>query len=77
MAQRRVCLAPEVCKLLWHLVAHWHDLVRSARNSNIPASTNRLEDWFGRVKPRARLTQGLKTKAGSRHFVDLMARGMA
>lgn len=56
VAQGRVRLASEVRKLLWHLVTRWHDLVRS--NPKVPASTNRLEGWFGRVKPRACLTRG-------------------
>ena len=77
VAQGRVRLDPEVCKLLWHLVTRWHDLVRSQHNPKVPASTNRLEGWFGRFKPRARLTRGLKTEAGACHFVGLMARGMA
>ena len=33
--------------------------------------------WFGRFKPRARLTRGLKTEAGALNFVHLMARSMA
>ena len=33
--------------------------------------------WFGRFKPRARLTRGLKTEAGALNFVRLMARSMA
>ena len=77
VAQGRVRLHPEVGKLLWHLVTRWHDLVRSQHKPKVPASTNRLEGWFGRFKPRARLTRGLKTEAGARHFVGLMARGMA
>ena len=36
-----------------------------------------LEGWFGRFKLRARLTRGLKTEAGARQFMGLMARGMA
>ena len=58
VAQGRVRLDPEVCKLLWHLVARWHDLVRSQHNPKVPATTNRLEGWLGRFKPRARLTRG-------------------
>ncbi len=58
VAQGRVRLDPEVGKLLWHLVVRWHDLVRSQRNPKVPASTNRLEGWFGRFTPRARLTRG-------------------
>ncbi len=75
--QGRVRLHPEVRKLLWHLVERWHELVRSQDNPKVPASTNRLEGWFGRFKPRAHLTRGLKTEAGARNFVCLMARGMA
>ena len=75
--QGRVRLRPEVRKLLWHLVERWHELVRSQGNPKVPASTNRLEGWFGRCKPRARLTRGLKTEAGALNFVRLMARSMA
>ena len=75
--QGRVRLRPEVRKLLWHLVERWHELVRSQENPKVPASTNRLEGWFGRFKPRARLTRGLKTEAGALNFVRLMARSMA
>ena len=54
---------PEVRKLPWHL--------------KVPASINRIESWFGRFKPRVRLTRGLKIEDGTCHFVGLMARGMA
>ncbi|MXZ23470.1 MAG: hypothetical protein F4Y80_01165 [Caldilineaceae bacterium SB0665_bin_21] len=53
---------PDMRKLLWHLVERWHELVCSQGNSKVPAFTNRLEGWFGRVKPWARLTRGLKTE---------------
>ena len=49
--QGRVRLDPEVRQLLWHLVARWNDLVRSQRHPDIPASTHRLEGWFGRPGP--------------------------
>ena len=75
--QGRVRLRPEGRKLLWHLVERWHELVRSQENPTVPATTNRLEGWFGRFKPRARLTRGLKTEAGALNFVRLMARSMA
>ncbi len=55
----------------------WNDLVRSQRDPAVPTSTNRLEGWFGRFKPRARLTRGLKTEAGTLNFVQVMAHGMA
>ena len=56
--------------LLWHLMEGWNDLVRSQRDPAVPTSTNRLEGWFGRFKPRARLTRGLKTEAGTLNFVQ-------
>ena len=62
MMQGRVRLRPEVRKLLWHLMERGHELVRSQGNPKVPASTNRLEGWFGRFKPRARLARGLKTE---------------
>ena len=67
---------PEVRPRLWYLVTRWHDLVRSQHNPQVPTCTSRLEGWFGRFKPRVRLTRGLKTEAGARHFVDLMVRGI-
>ena len=41
-----------------------HEVVRSQGNPKVPASTNRLEGWFGRFKLRARLPRGLKTRRG-------------
>ena len=52
VAQGRVRLDPEVRKLLWHLVSRWNDLVRSQHHPKVSATTNRLEGWFGRLKPR-------------------------
>ena len=75
--QSRMRLQPEVRNLLWHLVEHWHDLVRSQGNPKVSASTTRLEDWFGHFKPRTRLTPRLKTETGALNFVRLMARGIA
>ena len=54
-----------------------HDLVRNQHNPKVPVSTNCLERGFGHFKSRAHLTRGLKTETGTRHFVSLMARGMA
>lgn len=41
----------------------------------VPSSTRWLEGWFGRVKPRARLTREMKTKAEALNFMRLMTRG--
>lgn len=62
---------------MWYLVTRLHDLVRSQRNPKVSTSTNRLDGWFGRFKSRAWLTRGLETEVGTRHFVGLMACGMA
>ena len=70
-------LHPEVRKRLWHLVERCHERVRSQGNPKVSASPHRLEGWLGRLKPRARLTRGLKTETGALNFVCLMARGMA
>ena len=77
VAQGRVRLKKPVRNLLFHLVEGWPDLVRSQHDPDVPASTNRLEGWLGRFKPRARLARGLKTEAGALNFVRLMAQGMA
>ena len=77
VAQGRVRLKEPVRNLLFHLVENWADLVRSGRDPDVPAPPNRIEGWFGRFKPRARLARGLKTEAGALNFVHLMAEGMA
>ena len=77
MLQGHVRLQPEVRKLLWHLMEHWHHLVRSQGNSKVPASNNRPEGWFDRFKPRDCQTQRLKTETGTLNFVRLIARGIA
>ncbi len=74
--QGRVRLRPEVRKLLCNLMERWYELIRSQGNPKVPASTNRLEGRFGRFKPRARLTQGLKTEVSALHFARLVARSM-
>ena len=73
----RVRLSPPVRGLLRHLMERWHDLVCSQRDPDILTNTNRLEGWFGRFKPRARLAQGFGTEAGALNFVRLMAHAMA
>ncbi len=77
VAQGRVRLRDPVCNLLFHLVENWANLVRCARDPDVSAPPNRIEDWFGRFKPRAWLARGLKTEAGAFNFVHLMAESMA
>jgi hypothetical protein len=72
--QSRVHLQPETRKQLRRVVERGHNLARSQGNLAVPASTNRLADWLGRVKPKARLTRGLKTETGVLNFVHRTAR---
>lgn len=51
VTQGWVRLDPEVCKLLWHLVTRWHDLVCSQRYPDIHVSTNRPEGGLGASTP--------------------------
>ena len=70
-------LSPPVLALVEHVMDRWNDLVRCVRDPTIPSSTNRLEGWFGRFKPRARLARGLKTPHGAQAFLHLLAGNLA
>ena len=70
-------LSPSVLALVEHVMDRWNDLVRCVRDSSAPSSTNRLEGWFGRFKPRARLARGLKTPQGTQAFLHLLAGHLA
>jgi len=70
-------LSPPVLALVEHVMDRWNDLVRCVRDPAIPSSTNRLEGWFGRFKPRARLARGLKTPQGAQAFLHLLAGNLA
>ena len=50
---------------------------RWQRGPAVPIGTNRLEGWCGWFKPRARLARGLKTEAGARNLLQLVAHAMA
>ena len=67
-------LSPPVLSLVEHVMDRWNDLVRCVRDPTIPSSTNRLEGWFGRFKPRTRLARGLKTPQA---FLHLLAGNLA
>ena len=75
--QGAVRLSPPVLALVEHVMDRGNDLVRCVRNPAIPASTNLLEGWFGRVKPRARRARGLKTPQGAQAFLHLLAGNLA
>ncbi len=73
LARERPPEAGPVLLTLWEAVMQG----RVRLYPKVPASTYRLEGWFGRFQPRGRLTRGLKTEAGALNFVCLTARGMA
>ena len=70
-------LSPPVLALVEHVMDRGNDLVRCVRDPAIPSSTNLLEGWFGRFKPRARLARGLKTPQGAQAFLHLLAGNLA
>ena len=72
-----VRLSPPVLALVEHVMDRGNDLVRCVRDPAIPSSTNLLEGWFGRFKPRARLARGLKTPQGAQGFLHLLAGNLA
>jgi len=70
-------LSPPMLALVEHVMDRWNDLVRCVRDPSVPSSTNLLEGWFGRCKPRARLARGLKTPQGAQAFLHLLAGNLA
>ena len=76
VAQGRVRLREPVRHLLFHLVENRADLVRSARDPDVPAPPNRIEGWFGRSGPVPG-GPGAEDRGGGPSFVHLMADGMA
>ena len=59
------------------LLVRGHNLLHNTRDPALPASTNWLEDWFGRFKLRPRLARGFGTEVGALSFVRLMVHAMA
>lgn len=65
-------LPPALRRLVVHLLERWHQLTVYQRQPGVPRSTNWLEGRFGRIKPRCRLTRGLKTDAGTVNFMAVV-----
>ncbi len=55
--------------LVQHFLERWNQMRIHCRAPDVPATTNRLEGRFGRLKPRVRRARGFPTVAGARHFL--------
>ena len=51
-------------RLAVHLQERWRQMTLHQREPGVPNTTNWLEGRFGRIKPRYRLTRGLKSVGG-------------
>ena len=65
-------LPDELRWAITHLLVKWRELTLHQRRANVPNSTNWLEGRFGRIKPRYRMTRGLKTDAGALNFMAVV-----
>ena len=64
---------PEELRLLAvRLLNRWRQMTLHQRSEGVPESTNWLEGRFGRIKPRYRMTRGLKTDAGAVNFMSVV-----
>ena len=59
-------------RLLVHLLERWRQLTVYQRQPGVPRSTNWVEGRFGRIKPRCRMTRGLKTDSGTANFMAVV-----
>ena len=55
--------------LVQHFLERWNQMRIHCRAPDVPATTNRLEGRFGRLKPRVRRARGFPTRAGARNFL--------
>ena len=65
-------LPSELKRLVIHLLERWRQMTLHQRRSGVPNSTNWLEGRFGRIKPRYRMTRGLKTDSGAVNFMAVV-----
>ena len=56
-------------RLVQHFLERWNQMRIHDRAPDVPATTNRLEGRFGRLKPRVRRARGFPTRAGARNFL--------
>ncbi len=69
---RDPALPRELRRLAVHLQERWRQMTLHQREPGVPNSTNWLEGRFGRIKPRYRLTRGLKSAAGAANFMAVL-----
>ena len=73
-------VAPEVPapkawrNLVQHFLERWNQMRIHGRAPDVPATTNRLEGRFGRLKPRVRRARGFPTRAGAHNFLHAVTR---
>ena len=65
-------LPRELRRLAVHLQERWRQMTLHQREPGVPNTTNWLEGRFGRIKPRYRLTRGLKSAAGAANFMAVL-----
>ena len=56
-----------------HFQERWRQMTLHQKEPEIPNSANGLEGRFGRIKPRYRLTRGLKSDAGAVNFMAVLS----
>ena len=70
---RDPALPRELRRLAAHFQERWRQRTRHQKEPEIPDSANGLEGKFGRIKPRYRLTRGLKSDAGAVNFMAVLS----
>ena len=60
--------------LVQHCLERWNPMRIHCRAPDGPATTNRLEGRFGRLKPRVRRARGFPTRAGACNFLHAVTR---
>ena len=64
-------LLEELRLLAVRLLNRWRQMTLYQRSEGVPDSTNWVEGRFGRIKPRYRMTRGLKTDSGAVNFMSV------
>ena len=69
---RDPALPRELRRLAAHLQERWRQMTLHQKEPEVPNSTNWLEGWFGRIKPRYKLTRELNSTAGAANFIAVL-----
>lgn len=65
-------LPDELRWLVVHLLERWRQMTVHQHRLDVPQNTNWVEGRFGRIKPRYRMTRGLKTDSGAANFMAVV-----